>query len=333
MRRGLIIRIIRSLGVAIILFLCLADIILAIDDPDSTPTIFNIKANRNLLEDGDILIYGEDNIPYGDDYPDEAASSTYIIRLMDGEDTIGTIMPTSYFENGYNEGCFSFYFYESDNVTWGEQYDIRISQNPAYFDESQYWNYEMPLSAYTTYEEAEDNQTELTINIISIAQRLEATHPLYTLLEDSPGGTVLSSPAGETYFRQAIYGIQAMAPELFLVQILDTDTASREWTKGQFESYEDRFSENWTGEEVEASAGQFGLTGPAIMAFIFALPVSIGSIIVSFKKFKKGEPGFVIVFVIITMAALMGWFPTAIYATMYQLMAIYLAYVWFYARG
>ena len=105
---------------------------LATSNPDSTPTISNIKANRYLIESGDVLIYGEYDIPYAS-LPDESAADTYIFRLLDidGSTELGAVAPFPLFDNGYNEGVFGFYFSASDNLTWGEAYTVRISQNPA----------------------------------------------------------------------------------------------------------------------------------------------------------------------------------------------------------
>lgn len=302
----------------------------AIDDPDSTPSLTNFKVNRNLLTSGDALIYGDYNLPYGT-APDEAVDTTYFFRLLDGDNQIGSITPYPYFDRGYNEGIFAFYF--ESGIAWGTAYTIRISQNPTYFDDPGYWNFTLPSSAYTSQTDQDDNQVELAINIIAAARRLELAHSAYTLLEASVGGTVLSSPEGENYFRGAIYGIQAMSPDLFLVQVMNLDVDDREWTTEQFDEYKARFTGTWVGTSANASASQFGVTVPMLMSFIFVLPVCFGAIIVSNKMFKKSDPGFVVSFLILTMGALMGWLPAAIYGSLLQLAAVYTAYVVFYARG
>ncbi len=314
----------------VIVPLLVGSAVFAINPPTSDPSVSQLHVNRYLIVEDDALFYGIYDIPY-DDLPTVPASDSYIFRLLDGETELGTITPFVLFDNGYRKGVFSFYFDELDD--WGEPYTIRISQNPAYFDTPESWDFVIPSSAYTTREARADNQTELTINIIAMAQYLEAYLTEYTLLEDSPGGTILSSPTGENYFRGAIYGIQAMAPDLFLVQVLEIDTTDRTWTTDQFDEYEARFEGTWVEEDTEATASQFGITTQMLMSLIFVLPICLGAIIVSSIKFQKAEPGFVFSVLAMTGAAVMGWFSGAIYATLLQLMAIYLGYVWFYARG
>lgn len=323
-----------------VIFICIAmplifsSLALAIDNPDSDPSVSNVRANTYLIEEGDVLIYGDYNLPYASP-PDDPASNAFIFRLLDtdGETELGAISPFVLFDNGYNEGVFGFYFSASDNLTWGEAYTIRISQNPALFTTPTSVDYLISLSVYSSKTTQDDNQVELTINIIAMAERLESAHTDYTLLESSVGGTVLSDPTGETYFRGAIYGLQAMAPSLFLIQILEFDRADREWTTDQFDEYEERFDDTWVGDGVDATATQFGITPQMLMGVLFVLPLCIGGIILSSMKYGKAEPGFIISAIFLTLGALMGWLPAAIFATLYQAMAIYLAYLWFYARG
>jgi len=305
--------------------------VLAADPPSDTPTISNVKVNTYLLKTGDVLIYGDYDIPYDNPGEQPPADSTYILRLMDGDEEIGMITPYVYFDNGYNLGVFAFYL--ESGIVWETPYIIRISQNPAVFPSPESWDYVMQASAYTSATTHGDNQTELALNIILAAQRLEVAYPAYTLLEPSAGGTVLSNPAGENYFRGAIYGIQAMAPDLFLVQLVASDNEAREWTTDQFDEYAERFSTMWVGEETEATAEQFGLTTPGIMSLVFVLPICLGAIVVTSIKFRKVEPGLVFSILTMTCAVLMGWFPGAMYAIILQFMAIYIAYLWFYSRG
>ena len=306
--------------------------VLAIDDPDSDPSISNVKANRYLLESGDVLIYGDYNIPYAT-VPGESATNSFIFRLLDGSTEKGVILPYSLMDNGYNEGVFSFYFSAADNLTWGEAYTIRISQNPAQFEDPTYIDYEIPASAYTSSTAQADNKIELAINIIAAATRLEVDHTSYTFLDSSASGTVLSSPTGETYFRNVVYGLQLMAPSLFLVQTLEIDTADTVWLTTQADNYTDRFTGTWVGDNATSAGDEFNLSGASIMGLMVILPLCIGSIIVSSIKFKKAEPGFILTALFLIPALMMGWMPHAIFATIYQAMGIYLGYVWFYARG
>ncbi len=316
----------------LIALLFISSPVLAVEEPSDTPTVSNIKVNRHLLEDDDVLIYGDYNIPYTSP-PSTGADETYMFVLMDGENTIGTMVPFTLMDNGYNKGVFSFYFTAADNLTWGVAYTIRISQNPAQFESPDYWDYSVSTSAYTSADTQETNQALLAGNVIAAAQRLESYFTDYTFLDSTAGGTVLSSPTGETYFRGAIYGIQAMAPDLFLVQTLNITLTSENRTTAQFDIYGNRLSDTWVGESENATATQFGVTTSAVFGFLFILPLCIGAVIVSSMKFARAEPGFIVAALFILLGGLMGWVSCAIFASTYQLFAIYLAYVWFYARG
>lgn len=307
---------------------------LAITSPTSTPTITNIKANRNLLELGDSLIYGDYDIPYPSaSLPDESATDTFIFRLLDGGDEIGEIVPYALIDKGYNNGVFSFYFSASDNLDWGQAYTIRISENPSYFTTPASFDYVMPSSAWSILTDQEANQLELAINILNAANRLHTAYSAYSFTEFQPSGTVLSEPIGTTYFRGAIYGIQAMAPSLFLVQILQNPSTSANYTTAQFDLYRQRFSTTWVGASENATANQFGITPTMVLGMLFIFPLCIGSIILSSMKFHQAEPGFVTCAILLILGALMGWIPAAVFASTYQALGIYIAYVWFYARG
>jgi hypothetical protein len=311
--------------------------VLAIDPPSSTPVVSNVHGFGGLVEIGDVLIYGEYNIPYTD-LPDVPANFTYIFQLLDESgNEVGAVLPFAYFDYGYNLGVFGFYFSASSSVTFGEVYSIRISQNPAYFESPEVFDNLLADSIWSTAETQDDMRNELAVAVISSAERLELEYTTeyntVTLLQSGLLGTVLSSPLGEMYFRRSVYGIQAMAPSLFMYQVVPYDTGDRVYGDNLSANYTGRYEGTDIGEGVEATGVQFGMTGTAVMALAFALPVCLGFIIVSAKKFHKTEPGFLISALVVLMVYMMGWMPAAIFATIYQLCGIYVAYVWFYARG
>ncbi len=325
-------RLIFSILIALTLLLGQVTIVLAtIDPPSDTPVVSQIKANRNLLASGDELIYGEYSIPYTIPPDEYGADETYILRLLDDSTEIAQVVPYVLVDNGYNKGVFSFYL--TDNSTWGEELTIRISQNPAHFTTPLSYDYQIPLTAYTTATSQESNQTLLAINVLASAGRMQSYYTGYTFKESGAAGTVLANPTGETYFRGAIFGIQIMAPNLFLVQTLEIDTTDSSWTTDKFDEYGERFDETWVGGNVTATGTEFGMTPSALMGFIFILPLCIGAIIVSAIKFRKPEPGLMAAALFLIMGALMSWFPMALFASIYQLCGIYLAWVIMGSRG
>lgn len=328
-------------------FLC-ATPVLAVDQPDSAPSVSEVHGNFYLLEENDVLIYGLYDFPYGT-IPDDDAGDAYVIRLLDTDNAtlLGSYLPFPYFDSGYNEGVFALYFSATDNLTVDQAYIIRISQNPAFFDDPQSFDFVMQLTAWTDAATQDDNRAELTLNIIEIARELEDAHD-ETLIESSVGGTVLSDPTGETYFRQAIYGIQAMAPDLFLVQTLTWDTDARDWdiigddgsVTTQFDEYTGRFTGTFIETATENISGTLGLgdtdgTGgtSTLMTLLYAIPIIIGTAIVSNIKWRKTDPALIVAPVVLILVALMGWINAALFATIFQIMAIYIGYLWFYSRA
>lgn len=305
---------------------------LAIAPPDSDPSITEFYANVNLRETGDVLIYGEYQIPYASP-PGISASEAFIFRLIDtdGETELGVVLPFSRFDNGYNEGDFGFYFPASENLTTNQAYIIRISQNPACFPSPESFDYPIPLSAWTSSTSQEDNRVEVAVNIITLALKLEQDHDV-DLLESGAGGTVLSSPVGETYYRGAIYGLQTMAPILFLVQSYDFRTDDRTWTTEEFDDYLTRFEGTWIGTSTENTSATFGLETTTLMSVLFGLPIILGAVVISAIKFKRIEPAYLVSAVVLIVLVLMGWMSSALFALIFQLMAIYIGYLWFFAR-
>lgn len=328
-----LIRILVIVIIAGLPLLLLAVPALATDPPDSDPSITTIKANINLRAEGDVLIYGAYNVPYAD-LPDDPADETYNFRLIDTDGTtqLGAAIPFVRFDSGYNEGAFSFYFSAADNLTTDQPYIIRISQSPAYFDSPQSYDLVMPLSAWTSQTEQADNRTELTLNIIDIAQELEEAHDT-ELLESSAGGTVLSDPTGENYFRGVIYGIQSMAPDLFLVQVYSFEKGDRAWTTDQYDDYVERFEGTWMGTATENTSATFGFDAPSFMSLLYGAPIILGAVVISVIKFRRVDPAYLIAAVVIILLGVMGWISLGLFATIYQLMAIYTGYLLFYARS
>lgn len=304
-----------------------------IAEPDSAPSVAHVKANRNLLETGDVLIYGEYTLPYAS-IPTIGADESYVMQLLNGETVLGTASIYVLIDNGYKVGVFSFYFSAADNLTWGQAYTIRISQTPTQFASPQKWDMVMITSSsvWSSSTDTDVNQTQLATNVIAAAKRMNTSHSDYDFLDTAVGGTVLSSPTGETYFRGAIYGIQAMAPSLFVVQTFDASTTAN-YTVAQANTYRDRFNGTWVGDSVNATANQFGMGTTSIMGFIVGIPLVLGVIILSAMRFRKTEPGVMVAGVIIEMVFLLGWFSPALFATIMQLNAMYVGYVLFLSRS
>lgn len=330
----------RIIIIALALFLFIAPLIwcgvaYALEPPDSDPEVVieTLYANVNLRETGDVLIYGMYDIPYAS-LPETDADLAYVFTLIDvdGETQLGAIVPYVAFDGGYNEGAFSFYFSAADNLTTDQQYIIRISQSPAFFGSPESWDYTMPLTSWTSYTSQADNQAELAINLIAIAENLEEAHG-ETLLQSSASGTVLSDPTGENYFRGVIYGCQVIVPDLFLVQQYIWETGDRARTTDAWDDFDERFDGTWLGTATENTSATFGMTAPTLMGFWIGVPVMVGVTILSSLKFKTTDPALIVACLLMIMLGFMGWMSAAVFAIIYQLFGIYIGYLWFYNKA
>jgi len=305
-----------------------------IAQPDSTPTVSFLHVNRNLLTPGDVAVTGEYNIPYAAT-PDVNADQTFYIRIIDpadGTTELGTITPYVYFNSGYGHGAFMLYF--ASGIPWLTSYIVRISENPAQFSVPTNFDYTINAADYfTASDEQAENQADLASQIIKLATIIQTHLPTYTFVQTIPGRTVLAAPTGETYFANAMQGLQSMCPELFLIQLEYPDLTTTNWTTTQADSYTARFNANWVGSATNATATQFHITPAMVTGLIFTMPICAGAIIVSSRKYQRAEAGFIVCLIAIILSFIMGWVPAAIFASLYQAMGIYVAYLWFYARG
>lgn len=306
----------------------------AIANPDRDPSVDNIRVNHNLLVTGDILIYGDYDIPY-DTPPDILASNTYLFQLLDGATKLGAANPYVRFNNGYNNGVFSFYFTSANasGITWGDSYTIRIAQNPAQFASPSFGDFALASDSYTTDNTTDGNQAELANYLLAAANRLAQVYTTETITDTSGAGeTILYSPTGEEYFQGAIPGILAMAPALFNVQILEYDPTYRTWSTDYADNQTERFDGTWAGDSANATAIQFGVTKQTAMGFI-PLGLCLGSVVLSSIKWRRTGPGLIISAVFLIMALLLGWLSPAIFAVVFQILAILIGYLLFLARA
>ncbi len=326
--------IILACAVVSLFWLLAIPVLAVINQPSGNCTISNFHANRNLVQTNDLLIYASYDIPYTS-IPSVTADQSFLFRLMDPTDTIeiAAIAPFAFYEfdSGYNEGTVAFYFDNVTAPTWGLSYYIRISENPSQFASPLSWDFLIPTTAYSSLTSQTSNQLDLASKVISISSTLQSAFG-HTMTQASSGGMVLSADYGEPYWRGAIYGIQAMAPTLFLIQLAQLDLTSTNWTTAQFDTYQHQFDPTWVGPAENATASQFGLTPPGFMSIVVLLPC-LAVCIASSLKYHRIEPGLVASSVFLLMGVLMGWFPISLFAGLNQIEGLYVSFVWFYARG
>lgn len=228
-------------------------------NPDSTPTV-EMDFYQNLLETGDVLLIIYAVIPYAAT-PDDSVGEAFIWRLIDTDNVSELGSDTGYVwvDNGYGYNVFSMYFNAADNLTWNSDYILRLSGNPAVFITPPEYNYPVSTSDYSDAIAA-TVKTELATRILTISTDLDIQWGLgaaYSLLLEEEAGTVLSI-YGEAFYRNAIYGIQALCPQLFRFAIGDIEVTDREWDT----EYTDNLSNQYTGTWIEtAQSGGAGFAG------------------------------------------------------------------------
>jgi hypothetical protein len=303
-------------------------------NPDTTPTVAQIHVNQNVAVTGDVIFTGLYDIPYAT-LPTLTADQTFIIRLLDtdGVTELGSVVPYPYsgFKNGYDEGAFSFYFPAGNAILWGTDYTIQIAENPSQFVSPETWNTNIKTSDYTTLTVHADNSADLASQVYSLGTVLQADYN-QTLFDTSGNGQTLTG-IGEAYFRGAIIGLQNMAPVLFVIQASNTDTSNTVWTTAAFDNYMARFNDTWVGDAMSATGDQFGMSGNMAMGLFVIAPFCLFFLIFSGMKFRTTDPGLVASSVVLEMGAVMGWVPAALFATIFQFMGIYIAYLFFFSRG
>ena len=272
-------------------------------DPDNTPTVeFDIY--RNLLESGDkcLLIYA--NIPYAAE-PDAPVSEAFTWRLIgtDGTTEHGSTVGFVYQSGGYGYNVYSMYFTASDNFTWDTEYTVRLSGNPAVFDDPPVYNYTLSTSDYTSLTTQDDNQVALAAKIILLATDLNIRWGLTSttyLTTEMEVGTVLSIQ-GEAVFRGCLYGCQGLAPAVFRYLLDDISATERTWD----EEYSGNVSSQWAGTWIEtAQTGGGDLFGADydILSIILVMAACVAIVFANLKVGNDLWAGFIDAAVILVMA-------------------------------
>lgn len=313
------------LAIPLSLLLCalIASPILAADPPDSI-SIDSVYVNRNLLETGDQLYYALYDIPYTV-LPDEDIDDLFIFQLTDtdGVTELGANEAYPYNDQGFGKGVISFYFNADDAPAWGLNYFIRIQGKPGFFATPPDQTFIINASDYTAAITQEDNQDEVKRNIITICRTLESEWSPITLLTEIETGTVFNT-YGEEYFRNSIYAIQGMCPELFETQVMNPDYTERTWNTTQQTTYESRMQGTTWGNGIQGLSDIFDMDFNVI-ASLPLLAAAILCIYAAVKMNGKPEAGFACTALLVILGGFMGWTAFALIAISSALCFLYIA--------
>jgi hypothetical protein len=268
------------------------------DPPTPTSvTLVNYYATNNLLEAGDFFLLIDYNIAYSGGYPTVPASNAFTFRLFDptGTTEIADALPyvfttaTTGFTgtNGYGHGVVAYYFNSASAPAWNLNYIIKVSGNPAEFSWPLEYDFELPSAAYQS---SSDNATGLANELRTIASDL-STQWNIPLLSDTSSTSVFTAD-GEGYFRNAIPGVQSLAPDIFEdVSSLSPDTTSASYDTNLSNTYKHRFDNSWVHTSLAAGADMFHLPLPLFVG-IFALAGCIFMIKKSNDRFQSPVFGY-----------------------------------------
>lgn len=226
--------------------------------PDSTPTVETVKAYRNVLETGDFFVMLMQNTPYAST-PTIPYSQAFIWQFMsvDGTNVLGEALGYDFNANGYGYNVISFYWSAAQAPAWGLAYKLKLVGTPIAFSSPvSYSVYTMGIGNYSSLTNTIEVKRGIASWVITWVRYLDQKWGLtssYYLEVQTDTGTYLSS-AGESYFRGAIYGCQAVAPAAFQLTISQINTQDRSWGT----QYIDALKTMYAGTYLQAAflAGQ-----------------------------------------------------------------------------
>jgi hypothetical protein len=284
--------------------------------PDSV-NIHDITVYNSLIETDDFLVIAPYTISYAT-APSSSIDKTFLFELLgvDGSSIIGQNLAYSYYNSGYGQGLVSFYFSANVSPAWGLSYNIKVLENPALFTAPTYWTLPIASSSYSAYTSNQTaNRALLQNNIVTLAQKLTTAWSI-SLTEQGGSGIILSS-YGEAYFRNAIYGLQNMCPDLFLLQNTNLDYTSRSWDYSFTTLLLNTFSGSPIGDAMTGFAGLWGVpttTATSFIIFFIAIAFFGLSVWLSGQQGQYVQASFLDAMLVINFGALAGWFSPLINA-------------------
>lgn len=257
-------------------------VLASIAQPDEI-SLDGIWAYQNCREDGDQLYLCKYTIDYTTN-PDENASEAFLLRYMDGDDTLDSTSPYAYYNAGYGEGVVALYFDADDAPTWEGIYTMELLGNP--FQE---WEGGVPIdsvSAPRDFDAWEDNEMNVTRVIVSgrildLASELETSWGKDMVTEADSGEQVLAS-YGAAYFFNVVPYLSDITPNVFAEGeeltsgVIEPEIPDRDPGTG----YSDYLVDQITGTmfDFSALADELATTRSALTALLyygFVLFVSI----------------------------------------------------------
>jgi hypothetical protein len=307
------------------------------DDPPSPTNLQfeSVGVFRHLIEEGDFLLVFHYNIYYESDQPDIPANKLFTFRLLDtnGIDYLGAIVPYAYHNSGYDQGCGSFYFSADDAPDWEMAYVMRISGNPEYFSSPPLVSRTLAYSNYSQLDTQEENQALLGEYVIEIAQELEINWVDEEDLTFADETGIMLSATGAAYFKGAITGLQAMAPQIFSTRTVSPEYPETEWEEAKRTEYEERFLDSWPGRAIGSVADLLGVKYNVVTGVGIFIAIIVVAALCQWR-FGNAKPAPIVGICFTLAGTVSGWWSPAIMAIMAIFIGgLFLGYVWLFRHG
>lgn len=268
------------LVVFIVLLFIPSSVAFAADEQPETVSLYDIEIFNSLLVSGDFLAVVPYQLSFDTD-PDIGIDETYIFRLLSPDKTeeLGITTAQTSFNDGYGLGMVSFYV--ESGMTANTSYVFRIQQNPAYYPDTDYWDFSVGAAEYS---QADDQAAALKAKIVDLSSALSVEFGVALLTTAESGDTVLSA-YGELYYLNAIPGLQFMAESLFSVQLVNPDFSKRSWSYTFANTLQTKYSGTFIEDFMTGFGGLFSIeTYPAMNAISIFLFIAL--IVLGVWKFK-----------------------------------------------
>jgi hypothetical protein len=204
-------------------------------------------------------------------------------------------------------------------IDWGNvaDYSVQLTGSPSVFaapvpvyDSIDSADYAVTADVWTI---ATDYHVALADGLITIAQTLEQEWQV-VLLDEQDTKTVLSSN-GEKLFRNAIPGIQTMAPSLFYIQDEAADVSARTWGTSLDTTYTARLAgvdgiigtadDNWIAGSIEGVADWLNIPWLLFIGLI-AVALCVFVIWKSSTRFGTPVPGYVAALIVVLCVSMLA---------------------------
>lgn len=316
-------------------------------------SIGNINVFRNVGdgttgkgENDDMFVLFTYNISWNNT-PTVNVNQWFTFRLMDtdGTTTLATFNPYPYNDYGYGLGVGYFYIPDmvASNITWNEEYQIRIDANPfAWYSITGLTTTRNIYSGnYTNKTSQDDNRRLLTAAITNIAHQLENNwfvgESIPYMLISQENNVAHFTSYGMTYFENSIANLRIFTPDLFLSNVIIPDYSEDKNPENAdpaslITRWQTQYEGTWLQDAFEGFGGLFHMPWRMVTS-IMCLVIWIILAAVSARMFGNTDAGFWAGSVVFATGVSMGIMEYTIIGAGALLIVFYSLYILFWRQG